>query len=416
MNSGNCTLIQTNCQWELQPELEWEFADFLINQLLDAAFCLGEDAQFLYVNKAFCHLTEYSREELLLMKLHNLDVDCSLHDWSEQWQSLRSQHHLCFKSRYRTKNGRIFLAEINITYVNYKNQEFACAFVQEINDIAIDLSVKKWVGECQQVEDFVQQDISPSKNKELELQQALEQERKLSELRAHFVAMLCHQIRSPLNIVSFSNSMLQRHLDEWKGDKVQPLLENIQTAVEKLSQMLEDILFLAKTEAEKINFEPNPLDLLQFCQDFLAKMPMTYHSSINFINQIYHLTVWIDKKLVEIILQNLLDNAIKYSPIGNVVDLILNYEDGNIIFHVQDRGFGIPETDQKRLFEAFYRGSNVDHIPGTGLGLSIVKTLVELHKGEIKLVSEVGMGTTVTVKLPSIRLQSTTAGNREQEG
>jgi PAS domain S-box-containing protein len=407
MNSGNSTLIQSHNQLELQPEWEWKFADFLINYSLEAAFCLGENAQLIYVNNAVCCLTEYSREELLGIKLHEIDLDFSLNNWSEQWQYLSIHKHLCFKSRYCTKSGRIFLAKTNITYVKHKGQEFGCAFIQEISNEAVDLTIKRRVSECRQVQECLQQELSQFKNKELEWQQALEKEKKLSELRGHYAAMFCHQFRSPLNVISFSNSILQKHIDEWKGEKVQPLLGNIQTAVEQLSDMLEDILLLAKTEAAKINFEPKPLDLLQFCQDFLAKMPMNYHCSINFVNQIYHLTVWIDKRLVEMILQNLLENAIKYSPIGNVVNLILTYEEGNVVFHVQDRGFGIPEADQKQLFEPFFRGSNVDHIPGTGLGLSIVKTLVDLHKGEILIVSEVNVGTTVTVKLPSMRLQST---------
>ncbi|WP_244944966.1 PAS domain S-box protein [Nostoc sphaeroides] len=104
MNSGDYTLARSNNQWALQPQVEMKFAHFLINHAVDAAFCLGENAQFLYVNDATCRMTEYSREELLSMRLHNIDVDFSLHNWSD----ISSQNSLTFKSRYRTKRGRIF--------------------------------------------------------------------------------------------------------------------------------------------------------------------------------------------------------------------------------------------------------------------------------------------------------------------
>ncbi|HLP87715.1 MAG TPA: ATP-binding protein [Nostocaceae cyanobacterium] len=404
MNSGNSALFQSDSQLEIQPELELNFADFLVNQAVNVAFCLGKNAQFIYVNKATCQLFEYSQEELLSMRLHDLDLDGSLCNWSEQWQHLINQHHLYFKSRYRTKTGRIFLADVNLTYIQVHNQKFSCAFLQEKSNAVVDLNVNKWTGKSKQNQEYLQQEIIALQKKELELEQTLEKEKKQNELRSHFVAMICHQFRSPLNVVSFSNSILQRYIHDWKEEKVQPLLENIQMAVEQLSQMMDNILLLAKTETSNIIFEPEPLDLLQFCQDFMVKVPILYHRPINFINQVYHLTVWIDKKLIEIVLHNLLENAVKYSPVGSVVDLVLSYEEGNVIFQVKDRGLGIPKGELERLFEPFYRGSNVEDVPGTGLGLSIVKTLVDLHQGEVSVKSEVNVGTTFTVKLPSMQL------------
>ncbi|AFZ24128.1 PAS domain S-box [Cylindrospermum stagnale PCC 7417] len=366
MNSGDYTLVQSNSQLAQQPDVELTFADFLINQAVDSAFCLEENARFIYVNDATCQMTKYSREELLSMTLADIDIDFSLQDWSEKWRVLvtsKTRNSLTFKSRCRTKGGRIFLVEIAITYVKDQGREFSCAFARDKSD---------------------------------------------SELRANFVSTVCHQFRTPLNIVSFSNSLLKRHIDEWTEDKIKPLLDHIQTAVEQLSQMLDDILFLAKAEAIKLNFEPKPLDLVQFCDDLLAQMRMsTSHNFIKFVNLGNCLIASIDKKLLEPILNNLLDNAIKYSPLGSVIELKLACEDGKIIFQVKDTGIGIPPVDQQRLFEPFYRGSNIAHIPGTGLGLSIVKNLVDLHGGQIMVVSEVGVGTTFTVMLPSVKLPFT---------
>ncbi|MBW4615524.1 MAG: sensor histidine kinase [Desmonostoc vinosum HA7617-LM4] len=93
---------------------------------------------------------------------------------------------------------------------------------------------------------------------------------------------------------------------------------------------------------------------------------------------------------------------IKYSP----VDFKLSCKDGNIIFQVKDRGIGIPAIDQKRLFEPFYRGSNINKKPGNGLGLSVIKTLVDLHGGQIAVESKVDAGTTFTIRLPFVKQTS----------
>ena len=97
---------------------------------------------------------------------------------------------------------------------------------------------------------------------------------------------------------------------------------------------------------------------------------------------------------------NLLTNAIKYSPQGNQIAVKLFAEPEQIIISINDRGIGIPQADQGRLFEPFSRASNVGTIPGIGLGLAIVKKAVELHRGTISLQSVVEVGTTVTVTFP----------------
>jgi signal transduction histidine kinase len=100
------------------------------------------------------------------------------------------------------------------------------------------------------------------------------------------------------------------------------------------------------------------------------------------------------------ILTNLLANAIKYSPEGSAINLIVTRTDEAVIFQIQDRGIGIPAGDREKLFESFYRGENVGNIPGSGLGLTIVAKLVELQNGSIEVDSKVGLGTTFTVSLP----------------
>jgi signal transduction histidine kinase len=107
-----------------------------------------------------------------------------------------------------------------------------------------------------------------------------------------------------------------------------------------------------------------------------------------------------DEKLIRQIVNNLASNAVKYSPQGGLVRFDLVCQEDQAIFRIQDEGIGIPAEDRERVFETFYRASNVSTIQGTGLGLAIAKKCVDLLKGLLTLESEVGVGTVVTVILP----------------
>ncbi len=246
-------------------------------------------------------------------------------------------------------------------------------------------------------------DITDYKQAESEVRQALEQAKQLSELRERFVSMLCHQFRTPLNIVSFSADLLRRHIHQWNEEKNRSYIDLILTAVEQLGHLLDDILLYGKADAAKLEFYPRQIDLDKFCRDIAIQVQLADGNQkiIDVINQDNLTDVFLDPKLLQHILNNLLSNAIKYSPIGSTVTLELTRSYQNIIFRVHDKGIGIPGFDKAHVFEPFYRGNNIDSIPGSGLGLSIVKTLVDIHCGEISFDSQVGVGTTFVVTLPS---------------
>jgi PAS domain S-box-containing protein len=677
MTYGNYRISETKFQVRMQCEEKLEFANALMNQVVDAAFCLGEEGQFLYVNDATCLLTEYSREELLTMTLHDIEVEFSHKNWSKQWQRLKRQSALKYQSRYRTKKGEIYPIEITINYVEHQGKEFICAFAHRRWDILLeDIGLGAELGEQQQREnaedskenlsrevfeyqktetelatslyllsstlestvngivavncegeilcynqkfiemwhlpeginlskknnkakeffenqvknpevfcqaiwdlpieseresydllelkdgrifahysepqrlgekiigrvwsvwditeykrteealklnesrfrtlaetteasiflihdrhicyvnpaaedlsgyqtkdlldnfnidrlfkkkklrqvnrqngetacgyqemqlvtkdgkqrwlactvvmldgvlDFANQqvemitaiDITDYKQSESEVRQALEQAKRLSELRERFVSMLCHQFRTPLNVVSFSADLLRRHIHQWTEEKNRSYLDLIQVGVQQISELLDEILLYGKAEASRLVCQPKPLNLERFCRDILAQVQLASGNQriIKYITKGDCELAYLDPKLLQHILTNLLSNAIKYSPNDKRVDFELEYDDeNNVVFQIRDMGIGIPVVDQQQIFEPFYRGSNVDNIPGTGLGLSIVKTLVELHTGKIAIESEVGVGTTFTVKLPSASPDNHTQYSRIPSG
>ncbi|MFL9455498.1 sensor histidine kinase [Scytonema millei] len=254
----------------------------------------------------------------------------------------------------------------------------------------------------------IAQDITERKQAE-ETRLALAKEREISQLKSHFIAIASHEFRTPLTTILLSCEFLQKYGEQLTEEKKQRHFDKIKSSVKHLNQILEDILVFGKTEAGKLKFEPAPIDLISFCLDLVEQLQLSAGEQyqINFVEQCAYgctreeLPI-MDEKLLRHIFTNLLSNAIKYSPQGGHINFELICDCTSAIFRVQDEGIGIPEEDIDKLFTSFFRCSNTGHLPGTGLGLAIVKNAVELHKGQITVESQLGVGTTFTVILPRV--------------
>ncbi|MBE9219486.1 hybrid sensor histidine kinase/response regulator [Dolichospermum flos-aquae] len=243
-----------------------------------------------------------------------------------------------------------------------------------------------------------------------ELSQALEKEKEVNQLKSRFITMASHEFRTPLAIISSSSGILQNFSDRLSEKRKQEHLETIQNTIRHIIQILDDVLMINQAEAEKIEVNLEPLDIIKFCRHLKEQIEASFTSHgidfyIDLGDEIFsnYQIVQVDKKLLRQIITNLLTNAIKYSPNHNLVNFSLSKKDDQLIFKIIDHGIGIPEADQVHLFEYFQRGSNVGTLPGTGLGLSIVKKCVDLHQGEITFYSELGKGTVFTVILPFLK-------------
>ncbi len=244
-------------------------------------------------------------------------------------------------------------------------------------------------------------DITERKRAEVEIRNALEQEKELNQLKSRFVSMVSHEIRNPLNVITGYARILRQRGSQWSQEKQTELLLRIEKSVSKVVELLDDVLLISRGQSGQQAFNPSVINIKQFCQDLVAEMQVI----ANFSHQITFITppeiqACLDKNLLNQILTNLLSNAIKYSDREKDILFELSYDEEVVIFKIIDKGIGISLEDQQKLFESFYRAKNVGAIPGTGLGLAIVKQAVELHKGEISVVSELGVGTTFTVILP----------------
>jgi PAS domain S-box-containing protein len=254
------------------------------------------------------------------------------------------------------------------------------------------------------------------KQAEGEVLKALTKEKELTELKSRFIAMASHEFRTPLTTIQSSSELLEYYSQTWVHEKKIAHFHRIQTSVKHMTKLLNDVLIIGRAEAGKLTFEPALLDLESFCHNLVEELQVndTHQHTISFTcvreleksanidpSLVQSKLLYMDETLLRQILENLLSNAIKYSPQGSVIEFALKYSLTQAVFQIRDQGIGIPIKDQPLLFESFHRATNVGTIAGTGLGLAIVKKCVDIHKGQVAIESEIGVGTTFTVTLPT---------------
>lgn len=247
-------------------------------------------------------------------------------------------------------------------------------------------------------------DISVHHRMQNHLRQMLSREVELSEMKSRYVSMAAHDLRNPLAVIQNSVEIIRHYGNRLSEDKIAEKHERISKNIAVMVEMLDDILTLGKTESGRLSCDPVSVDVVDFCQGLMAEMGTIAGggSRINFAYECESCKALIDVKLMRHVLSNLLSNALKYSPEESQVFFALSFSSDELIFEIKDQGIGIPEEDQKRLFEAFHRASNARKVPGTGLGLAIVKQSVDLHGGTIAFESIEGHGTKFTVAIPMI--------------
>ncbi len=250
-------------------------------------------------------------------------------------------------------------------------------------------------------------DINERKKAEEEIKKSLEKERELNELKSRFISMTSHEFRTPLTSIMSSAEIIGNYYDKLNEEQRTKNLDRIRDNVKHMTQLLNDVLSLGKTEAKKMEMKRFKVDLKRLCRDTVEQFEIgtlkkTKHT-LKFREKNLAKDALVDPKLIRQILDNLISNAIKYSPAKSEVIFEAECREDKIMFTIRDRGIGIPEEAKEKIFEPFYRAKNVGKISGTGLGMAIIKDLVELHGGTLKLESEVEKGTTIFVKLPLIK-------------
>ncbi|HEY7326052.1 MAG TPA: ATP-binding protein [Gemmataceae bacterium] len=230
--------------------------------------------------------------------------------------------------------------------------------------------------------------------------------RRLERLRQEFVANVSHELKTPLSIIkACAETLLDGAVDDPQHRR--PFLEQLDTQSNRLHALILDLLSLARIESGEELFDFQPLPVCEIVTACMERHRPRAESKGQVFGMVppageEALAVWADEEALEQILDNLLDNAVKYTPQGGRIEVGWRRESELVCLEVADTGIGIPESDLPRIFERFYRVDKARsrEMGGTGLGLAIVKHLAQAMHGSVRAASRPGQGTTFTVRLP----------------
>ncbi len=384
----------------------------IIKTAIDGICIINSKGNLEGVNNALCDIFGYTENELVGQNISLLILNDIL---IKQDQYLERYNHENTLGETREvmgkkKDGSKIPLRLSVSEFSQNGESY---YTGVLHDITVEYEtknqLKKFNSELEQrVKERTQELADIVKklekiNQELELAKnesakALEKERELHELKSRFVSMASHEFRTPLSTILSSNSILQRYDVDQINPKKEKHYKRISSNVKNLTTILNDFLSLDKLESGVIECQKTSFNLKEMVGDIINDLTSLLKPKQQIVFKYEgDEEVQLDQNFTKNILINLLSNGIKYSLEEQYVELFIsNDEELEII--VQDYGIGIPDEEQKYLFDRFFRAKNTTNIQGTGLGLNIVKKYVELMGGRISFKSELNKGTSFIVK------------------
>lgn len=380
--------------------------ELILNAIGEGVYGVDLQGHATFVNPAAAQMVGWEPHELIGKSmhpiLHHSRPDCSPYPREQCPIYAAFQDgivHRVAEEVFWRKDGTSFPVEYISTPMRDEQGKLVGAVVA-----FRDITQRKWAeAVLQRTNEELEQRVS---DRTIELQQANEQLKELSELRSRVVTMVCHEFRNPLNNILLSVSSLERYNAQLTDSQKENYLAGIQDNVERMTQMIDAILIIGRVEAKGIEVQPSQFDLISFCRDLVSEILLgnvsdnAQEERIQFKCRSKRLLVTLDPRLLRSILTNVLGNALRYTPAPGCIEFKLSKQKDQVLFCIADQGIGIPPEDVPYLFEPFHRGRNVSNIAGTGLGLNIVKRFVDLQNGQISVVSQHGKGTTFQITLP----------------
>ena len=323
-----------------------------------------------------------------------------------------------------TKNNKRFPIEIGLNRFNINNKTFVMAliidvtvrketerkidkFKSQLEETITDRTaeLKNTIRQLKDINLDFRKEIKKRIKAENKIKNTLNKERELNELKTKFLSLVSHEFKTPLSGILTSSMLLKKYQLKKQQDKRNKHIETITKKVHHLNNILNDFLSIERLDSSNVNYKLTTFNLNKIISEVVynANMLLKSGQRINISPNIDDYVLYQDERILELILSNLLYNAIKYSLENTTIDLEVYQNNQNTIFKLTDEGIGIPKKDQKFIFNRYFRAENVLNTQGTGIGLNIVKTHIENLGGSISFTSEENKGSVFTVELPIIR-------------
>ncbi|UJH67979.1 PAS domain-containing sensor histidine kinase [Allomuricauda sp. SCSIO 65647] len=312
------------------------------------------------------------------------------------------------------KNGDQFPLEVGLNPFELSGNTYVMALIldvthrkeQETHIKKLNTELEqKIILRTQELQDKVselKEEVKRRKEAEERANEALQREKELGELKTKFLSMVSHEFKTPLSAILTSTALLSKYTQTEQQEKRNKHLSTIKGKVKYLDNILSDFLSVEKLESGKIKYNVHVFPLSKVINEVVygSNMLLKTGQKILYPNNIDEIVLEFDEKILELVLSNLINNAIKYSSEDSTIDLQVEKHKKDITIRVIDEGIGIPEDDQKYIFDRYYRAANALLTQGTGIGLNIAKAHLENLGGSIIFTSIVNEGTTFELRLP----------------
>jgi PAS domain S-box-containing protein len=374
----------------------------ILETAMDGFWLADAEGRLLEVNEAYCLMSGYSTSELLTMRIPDLESAEAAPETADHMRRIREEGSDRFESRHRRKDGTAFDVEVSVQYRPDGGGRFV-AFVRDITEHkhAEDEILQLNAG----LEDRVRERTEAlwATNRELlEINARLED---ATRAKSDFLSAMSHELRTPLNSIIGFSSVLTQGLAGPLTDEQRTQIDMVNLSGRHLLSLIDAVLDLAKVEAGKESLVVESLDpdaLVREVGDLVRPLATAKGLSLDVETCGKEGAIRSDAGKVRQILLNLLGNAVKFTEHGGVGLAVACEAGRTCAFSVTDTGPGIAAEDHRNVFEPFTQlaSSTLAKSKGTGLGLRISREYAHLLGGELTLVSELGAGSTFTLRLP----------------
>jgi len=397
----------------------------LFDSIPEAVLIVNEKQQLVSFNHGSEKLFGYKKNEIL-NKPFSILIPKKFHSiHSNFFETYTNSNNSNLLNTYNllglAKNDKTFIAEIKINKIKIENEIYIIGLISEISERK--KSEKKITLLNTQLEGIVKQrtaQLNNSINKlkelnksleieikkriegETKIKNALKKEKELNELKTKFLSMVSHEFKTPLSGILTSTMLLSKYQLNDQQDKRDKHISTIANKVHYLNNILNDFLSLERLNSDKVAYKFSTFNLSKIINEVVynANMLLKRGQKINIPNNIDEYILYQDEMFLELALSNLINNAVKYSPQNTSIDIEVAAKNKNLEFKIIDQGIGIPEKDQKYIFNRYFRAENALNSQGTGIGLNIVKSHLENLGGSIQFSSKENVGSTFTFELP----------------
>lgn len=375
-------------------ESEAKYALTFNNAPIGIAHCEPEDGNFVLVNQYLCDILGYTSDELLNMRFKDItgpdDLKLNVRAVEDIQNGKISDYN--HEQRCHRKDGTEVWVNLRMT-VQRNARGGVDYFLITVEDISERKRAESSIR--------IQQELEA---KAAVLAEQREQLIAINKAKDEFVSLASHQLRTPATgVKQYVGLLLQGYLGEITQEQ-QSFLAKAYESNERQLKIINQLLYVARLDAGKVRLEPTLSDLSKLLTDIVDEQHLTFKErgqAITFNVPAKTIMARVDERLIRMAIENLLDNAGKYSPVGKPVLVTLQEHEGNVVIAIRDHGVGIPKKQQSNLFQKFSRIDNPHSIAagGTGLGLYWAKKIIDLHDGELSLISRPNRGSTFTITL-----------------